>query len=130
MTTQTAAPAAKTGTDLETLEKNATLPLRPQQVRWRQSLRGVQGGLGPTDTQLLAVLEYSAADAQALLSTLKTTRLTVKVDDGGWLPEATREALKQATAYEATPFFKSSLRQGTVFHLTASNTFVLVLFST
>ncbi|RKG93281.1 hypothetical protein [Corallococcus terminator] len=130
MTTETAAPAAKTGTDLETLEKSVALPRRPQAVQWRKSLRGIQGGLGPSDTQLIAVLEYPAAEAQALLPTLKATRLTVKVDDGGWLPEATREALKQATAYEATPFFKGSLRQGTVFHLPQSNTFVLVLFST
>ncbi|RKH48478.1 hypothetical protein [Corallococcus llansteffanensis] len=130
MTTETAAPAAKTGTDLETLQKLVTLPRRPQAVQWRSSARGIPGGLGPTDTQLLAVLEYPAADVQALLSTLKSTRLTVKVDDGGWLPEATREALKQATAYEATPFFKSPLNQGTVFHLPKSNTFVLVLFTT
>ena len=129
MTTETAAPAAKTGTDVETLEKAVTLPRRPQAVQWRMSPRGVQGGLGPTDTQLLAVLEYPAADAQALLSTLKATKLTAKVDDGGWLPEATREALKQATAYEAKPFFKSPLNQGTVFHLPKTNTFVVVLFT-
>ncbi|MCY1045677.1 hypothetical protein OV208_30470 [Corallococcus sp. bb12-1] len=129
MTTETAAPAARTGTDLETLEQNVTLPRRPQAVQWRKSPRGIQGGLGPSDTQLIAVLEYPAAEAQALLPTLKATRLTVKVDDGGWLPETTRAALKQATAYEATPFFKASLRQGTVFHLPQSNTFVLVLFS-
>ncbi|MBN8231804.1 hypothetical protein JYK02_30260 [Corallococcus macrosporus] len=129
MTTQTAAPAAKTGTDLETLEKTVTLPRRPQAVQWRQSPRGVPGGLGPTDTQFLAVLEYPAAEGQALQAALKPTRLTVKVDDGGWLPAATRDALKGATAYDAAPFFKGSLRQGTVFQLPDSSTFVLVLFS-
>ena len=40
-----------------------------------------------------------------------------------------RDALKGATAYDAAPFFKGSLRQGTVFQLPQSNTFVLVLFS-
>ncbi|NBD10841.1 MULTISPECIES: hypothetical protein [Corallococcus] len=129
MTTQTAAPAAKTGTDLETLEKTVTLPRRPQAVRWRQSARGIPGGLGPTDTQFLAELEYAAADVPALQAALKPTRLTVKVEDGGWLPDATRDALKGATAYDAAPFFKGSLRQGTVFHLPGTNTFVLVLFS-
>jgi hypothetical protein len=130
MTTQTAEAAAKTGTDLETLEKAVTLPRKPQSVRWRSSPRGIPGGLGPTDTQLLAVLEYSAADAQALQASLKPTRLTSRVEDGGWLPAATHEALKGATAYDATPFHKGALRQGTVFHLPQSHTFVLVLFTT
>lgn len=127
MTTDASVQQAKTGTDLETLEKTVTLPRRPQAAQWRKSLRGTVG-LGPTDWQLLAVLEYSPDDAQALLASLKPVkRASVKVDDGGWLPEATREALKGAPAYDASDFLRPPLQAGNVFHLPGSNTFVLAL---
>jgi hypothetical protein len=129
-TTAAAATAAKTGTDLETLERAVSLPRRPRAAQWRKALRGTVG-LGPTDWQLVAVLEYSPEDSAALLATLTSTRLTSSIgDDDGWLPAATRVALKDAPAFEATPFFKSPLLQGTLFHLPGTTTFVLVLFTT
>jgi hypothetical protein len=131
MTTEASAQQAKTGTDLDTLEKTVTLPRRPRAAQWRKSLLGGVG-LGPTDWQLLAVLEYSEEDARALLAELKPLRggaSGAEVEDGGWLPGATRTALNQAKAYDASAFFRSPLRAGSLYHLPGSNTFVLSLFT-
>ncbi|SEU09789.1 hypothetical protein [Stigmatella erecta] len=126
---QAAAPA-KTGTDLDSLEQMVNLPQRPAAVQWRKALRGRGGGLGPTDWQLIAVLEYPAAEAQALVSTLKPTGLAAPgLDDGGWLPEATRQSLKSAQAYDASAFYRPPLQEGTVLHVPGSSTFVLSLFT-
>ena len=127
---QAAAPAEKTGTDLASLEQMVNLPRRPASVQWRKALQGRGRGLGPTDWKLLAVLEYPEAEAQALLGTLKPTGLAAPgLNDGGWLPEATRQSLKAAKAYDASAFFKPPLQNGVVLHVPGTNTFVLSLFT-
>jgi hypothetical protein len=129
MTTEATAQQAKTGTDLATLEKTVNLPRHPQAVQWRKSLLG-SVGLGPTDWQFLAVLDYSEADARALQAELKPSGNAPEVPkDGGWLPAPTREALKGAKVYDASAFYKGSLRSGALYQLPGSNTFVLALFT-
>ncbi|AGC49037.1 hypothetical protein MYSTI_07765 [Myxococcus stipitatus DSM 14675] len=122
-------PPARTGTDLASLEQAVTLPRRPVAVQWRKAIRG-SVGLGPTDWELLAVLEYSEADTQALLSTLTPTELAPPtLEDGGWLPAATRKSLEQARAYDASAFYRPPLQNGTVLHVPGTRTFVLSLFT-
>lgn len=106
-----------------------TLPRRPISVQWRKAVRGTPG-LGPTDWELLAVLEYSETEAQALLATLKPTDLAPPtLDDGGWLPAATRKSLASARAYDASAFYRPPLQHGTLLHVPGTNTFVLSLFT-
>lgn len=127
---QAAAPAEKTGTDLASLEQMVNLPRRPASTQWRKALRGRGRGLGPTDWKLLAVLEYPEAEAQALLGTLKPTGLAApQLDDGGWLPEATRQALKGARPYDASAFYRPPLQNGVVLHVPGTSTFVLSLYT-
>ncbi|WP_338873237.1 hypothetical protein [Myxococcus stipitatus] len=124
-----AAAPAKTGTDLASLEQVVTLPRRPVSVQWRKALRGTVG-LGPTDWEVLAVLEYSEADTQALLATLTPSELAPpSLEDGGWLPAATRKSLEQARAYDASAFYRPPLQNGTVLHVPGTRTFVLSLFT-
>src|SRR4051812_47969628 len=68
--TMTAESPSTTGTDADSLAKLVTLSRTPQTVRWRKSLLG-EPGLGPTDWKLTAVIELSAADADALAASLK-----------------------------------------------------------
>jgi hypothetical protein len=128
--THPAAVPAQTGTDFASLERMVNLPHRPSAVQWRRAFQGPGGGLGPTDWQLIAVLEYPPAEAQALVSTLRPTEVAAPgLDDGGWLPEATRQSLKDAQAYDASAFYRSPLLAGTLLHVPGSNTFVLSLFT-
>ncbi|WP_240356399.1 MULTISPECIES: hypothetical protein [Myxococcus] len=86
--------------------------------------------MGPTDWEVLAVLEYSEAEAQALLATLKPTDLAPPtLDDGGWLPASTRKSLAGARAYDASAFYRPPLQHGTVLHVPGTNTFLLSLFT-
>jgi|GEM_PF-6426266 len=120
---------ARTGTDLASLEQVVNLPRRPVSVQWRKAIRGAPG-IGPTDWEVLAVLEYSEEETQALLATLKPTdRPPPTLDDGGWLPAATRKSLLGARAYDASAFYRPPLQHGTVLHVPGTNTFVLSLFT-
>ncbi|NTX07445.1 hypothetical protein HUA74_05785 [Myxococcus sp. CA051A] len=126
---QVATSPAKTGTDLASLEQVVNLPRRPVSVQWRKAIRG-KVGMGPTDWEVIAVLEYSEADAQALLATLTPTELAPPtLNDGGWLSATTRKSLERARAYDASAFYRPPLQNGTVLHVPSTNTFVLSLFT-
>jgi hypothetical protein len=118
-----------TGTDLATLEKMVTFPRPPRAVRWRHKTMG-DDFLGPSDWNLLAVLEYSKEDAEALIAGFRQARDSpTAFADEAWLSESTRASLKDAVAYDASPFFRSPLRDGMLIYLPDSSTFILYLFT-
>jgi hypothetical protein len=120
---------ARSGADVATLGGMVVLPRAPQSVRWRQATRGIVG-LGPTDWKLVAVLEYSREDAQALIAELRPAQgPTPSLAEETWLGGATLAGLKGASAYDASAFFRPPLSQGALFRLPDSNTFVLALFT-
>jgi len=129
MTDQPQTPPARSGSDLATLEKMVVLPRPPRSVLWRQAIQG-SVGLGPTDWKVVAVLEYSSEEAQALLAGLERAQgPAASLAEETWLAEPMRAALEKADAYEASAFLRPPLTHGTVYFLPQSNTFVLALFT-
>ncbi len=54
-------------TDLDQLARLVDLPRRPLSARWGTRPLGAQGGFGPSDWELVAVLRFAPEDVAALL---------------------------------------------------------------
>ncbi len=128
----TAEPPSTTGTDVETISKLLSLRAPPQKARWRKSLMG-EPGLGPTDWKLIAVLEYSAADAPGVVASLKKlpagTKLSLEPAEDAWLDPAVRAAMGAGTLYDAAPLGRPPLASGSIVRLKDGTTFVLVMIT-
>ncbi|WP_312795670.1 hypothetical protein [Tianweitania sp.] len=66
------AKVAEVQTDIALLAKFITLHPAPVEAKWSVTPIGTEGGLGPTDNELWAVLRYSEADLAAISHALKT----------------------------------------------------------
>ena len=60
-------------TDIATLRKFVTLQPSPVDAKWSVDKIGTDGGLGPSDTTLWAVVRYSDADFAAVSRALTET---------------------------------------------------------
>ncbi len=117
-------------TDLDALASLVTLPRRPLAVQYRKTLLS-PAGIGPSDWRLMAVLEYSAADAAKLLAASRPlVGPSPALGDTRWLPKPVRLGLRSARPLDAGAFARLSLRNGALFHIKDTSSFVLILFST
>jgi hypothetical protein len=58
-------------TDLQELTKRMAMPVAPRSVHWIQGMPGKGGPIGPNDSVLTALLEYSNESMEELKSTLQ-----------------------------------------------------------
>ena len=116
-------------TDVDGLRKWMALPGAPTSVQWQVREKGVRtAGIGPTDFELIAVLEYNATDMEQLQSQMvrQTSPADLYVANDfiqPWVPAEIESAfttdslypdlLKLATArYEPDVFTSGSLQNG------------------
>lgn len=117
--------------DVAALEKLVRLPVRPQEVWFGSLPRGSsEGGLGPTDWTLVAVMRF---DARALSDYLKSAKLADKgepryprKDVAAWFPPEVRAALQplseqhvrvKGKRYDGEPFALGTGPSGSFFVL-------------
>ena len=118
-------------TDIVELSKFIQLPAQPIEARWQTAEKGTRtGGIGPTDYEGMAVLEYDTATVQLLrdqmLEQTSPTELYVTKDFvKPWFPHDVQqmfvtdslypEYLKlDGTRYQPSMFAKGSLLNGYV----------------
>ncbi len=129
-------------TDIESLEKQINLPLRPQEVKWTAEIFDNSKGAapGPTDYRLTALLKYddkSAAELVRKLETGTTEKSPGNTDVKFWFPvEVKNEAgtidgrtYLEGAKYPPDDFLHIPYQNGSLIRVGKTNYFVLNLFS-
>ncbi|MFC3219906.1 hypothetical protein ACFOEZ_12820 [Tianweitania populi] len=97
------AKLAEVQTDIALLGKFITLHPAPLEAKWSITPIGTEGGLGPTDNELWAVLRYSEADLATISRALKAgaalPQVTVDAPPTWLLAEADLSRFKHGTDY-------------------------------
>lgn len=136
--------AAPYQTDTTQLSRFINLPAQPTQALWQVKEKGIHGGaIGPTDTELVAMLQFDQKILSELQSqfTQQTTPPDIFVASSfvqPWFPgpiqqlfvtdPAYPEFLKLAgTRYQPTLFAKGSLNNG---YIVIAGDFALIYFYT
>ncbi|HEX9960032.1 MAG TPA: hypothetical protein VGB00_03820 [Pyrinomonadaceae bacterium] len=129
-------------TDIENLEKQINLPVRPQEVVWTAEVFDNSKGAvpGPTDYRLTALLKYddkSAAELKRKLGAEIMETSLGNADVKPWFPDEVKKEAKTADGrtylegekYSPASFFKSNYRNGNLIRVGNTNYFVLNVFS-
>jgi hypothetical protein len=90
-------------TDIALLGKFVTLQPAPAEAKWSVTTIGTEGGLGPTDNALWAVLRYSEADfatiSRALKADASQPQITINAPPAWLLAEAALTRFRQGADY-------------------------------
>lgn len=130
-------------TDVQLLGRFIKLPLKPERVKFDVRTLGVEGGIGPTDTEVFAVLEYSSSNFDKVIKLIKASAPTWESGDyelqpSNWfnvseLPDnvvsENTMTIKATALQSAEPFFSSPYLNGVVIPLKKLNTILIVLFT-
>lgn len=129
-------------TDIENLEKQINLPVRPQEVVWTAEIFDNSKGAvpGPTDYRLTALLKYdekSAAELKQKLGAEIMEKSLGNADVKPWFPDEVKKEAKtvdgrtylEGEKYSPESFFKSNYRNGNLIRVGNTNYFVLNVFS-
>lgn len=129
-------------TDIENLEKQINLPVRPQEVVWAAEIFDNSKGAvpGPTDYRLTALLKYDDKGAAELVRMLRAEIIDTSLgnaDVKSWFPDEVKKEAKtldgrtylEGEKYSPASFFKSNYRNGNLIRLGKTNYFVLNVFS-
>lgn len=121
--------ASQTKDDAEDFSKIVTLSVIPEEVIWRETEV-------PNGKKLLAVLKYSAPDAQAVAGQAEKHRpaIAAELDAEDWFPpelvaksqESGDEILK-GKSYAANDFFSETYKNGKLTRIEGTDYFVLEL---
>lgn len=131
-------------TDVDGLKNWLSLPGTPTTVQWQVREKGARtAGIGPTDFELIAVLEYSAADMEQLQSQMarQTSPADLYVANdfvAPWFPSDLEAAFATdslypdllkltAARYEPNLFTSGSLQHG---YVVVAGAYVLVYLHT
>lgn len=128
--------------NIEELGKIINLPVQPEEATWREENfdepGGDQNSPSPKGKKLIAVLEFSAADAQKITEQTGQTKppIASDVDAESWFPpeliaksqESGDENLK-GTSYAAAGFLREPYKNGKITRINDTDFFVLELTS-
>lgn len=136
------APKAEVKTDIEGLEKQINLPVRPAEVKWTAELfDNSQGAVpGPSDSRLTALLKYDDKGAAELIKKLEADpqeKSLGNTDLKSWFPDDVKSEAKtvdgrtylEGAKYSPNVFFRSPYLNGNLIRVGQTNCFVLNLFS-
>ena len=129
---------AEVQTDIALLGKFVTLHPAQAEAKWSVTPIGTEGGLGPTDNALWAVLRYSEADLATISRALKTDaslpQITLSAPPAWLLAEVDLSRFQRGTDYvlegpvsDGMPFASSLYTTG--FALLLPDNRVLIHFS-
>ena len=129
-------------TDVEGLEKEINLPVRPAEVKWTAEVFDNSKGAvpGPTDYRLTALLKYDDKSAAELVRTLRAEIVDTSLgnaDVKSWFPDEVKKEAKtvdgrtylEGAKYSPAGFLNSKYRNGNLIRVGNTNYFVLNLFS-
>jgi hypothetical protein len=129
-------------TDIEGLEKQINLPVRPSEVKWTAEVFDNSKGAvpGPTDYRLTALLKYDDRSAAELMGKLRTEIVDTSLgnaDVKSWFPEEVKKEAKtidgrtylEGEKYSPAAFLNAKYRNGNLIRVGNTNYFVLNLFS-
>jgi hypothetical protein len=129
-------------TDLEGLEKQINLPVRPSEVKWTAEFFDNSKGIipGPSDYRLTALLKYDDTDIAELIKKLSTEISDTSLGNTDvklWFPENVKKEAKtidgrtylEGAKYSPTAFFRAPYQNGNVTRVGDTNYFVLNLSS-
>ena len=118
-----------TNDDAEEFSKIVNLPVMPEEVAWRETNRENQ-------KKLIAVLKFSAADAQTVVAQAEKRRpaASSEVDAENWFPpelvaqsQQSGDAAIKGSAYAADDFLLEPYKNGKMTRIDGTNYFVLEL---
>jgi hypothetical protein len=129
-------------TDIENLEKQINLPVRPQQVIWTAEIFDNSKGTvpGPSDYRLTALLKYDEKSAAELTQKLGAEIMETSLGNADvkpWFPDEVKSEAKtidgrtylEGAKYSPDGFLRSPYRNGNLIRLGKTNYFVLNVFS-
>ncbi len=129
-------------TDIESLEKQINLPVRPSEVKWTAEIFDNSKGAvpGPTDYRLTALLKYDEKSAAELVQKLEAQtaeKSPGNTDVKSWFPDEVKNEAKtvdgrtylEGAKYLPDGFLHSPYRNGNLIRIGETNYFVLNLFS-
>lgn len=129
-------------TDIEGLEKQISLPVRPQEVKWTAEIFDNSKGAvpGPTDYRLAALLKYddkSAAELVRKLEAETAEKSSGNTDVKSWFPDEVKNEAKtsdgrtylEGAKYLPDVFLRAPYQNGNLTRIGKTNYFVLNLFS-
>ncbi len=129
-------------TDIESLEKQINLPVRPSEVKWTAEIFDNSKGAvpGPTDYRLTALLKYDEKTAAELVQKLEAQTADKSLgntDLKSWFSDEVKNEAKtlngktylEGSKYLPDGFLRSPYRNGNLIRIGKTNYFVLNLFS-
>ncbi len=133
----------KNQTDIEMLGRFITLPAPPVDVRYDIKTLGTGDGVGPEDTEIFAVLEFTGSDYEHVTAKMKADndpagKTAVQLSPPDWfdssqLPEISGTGSNPLINVEhqlpADAFYSSPYLNGTVILLKQQNRVLLILYT-
>lgn len=129
-------------TDIENLEKQINLPVRPSEVKWTAEVFDNSKGEvpGPTDYRLTALLKYDEKNAAELVRKLEAEtaeKSPGSADVKAWFPDEVKNQAKtvdgrtylEGAKYLPDGFLRAPYRNGNLIRIEKTNYFVLNVFS-
>jgi hypothetical protein len=129
-------------TDLEGLEKQINLPVRPSEVKWTAEFFDNSKGAvpGPDDYRLTVLLKYDDRGAAELIKILEAPapeKSTGNTDVKAWFPDEVKSEAKtidgrtylEGAKYLPGGFVRAPYQNGNLIRVGTTNYFVLNLFS-
>ncbi|HXU60188.1 MAG TPA: hypothetical protein VN962_00705 [Polyangia bacterium] len=134
------AGAAAPDRGVDKLRSLITLPANPSEVWFEQVPRGTPGGLGPTDSRLVAVLRFErAALARVTAAAQRRPGTPPRISAAAsrpWFPDVVKGAVRpyddhsvavRGDKFDAAPFAKSPLLSGSFVAVEGGEYVILVL---
>ena len=115
--------------DLEEFGKIVNLAVMPEEVLWRESET-------KSGKKLVAVLKYSAADAQTLVANAEKLRPAIasELDAENWFPpeliaqsQGSGDEILKGKSYAANDFYSESYKNGKITRINDTDYFILEL---
>ena len=122
----TNANADTTKDDIEDFAKVVKLPFQPEEVSWRET----------SDKKLIAVIKFSAADAQTLITNIEKQKpiAPAEINAENWFPpelvaksQQSGDELLKGKVYSANDFFLAPYNNGKITRIDDTNYFILEL---
>lgn len=128
-------------TDVEVLSRFMTLPALPAKAQYGFQQFGTQGGFGPDDSQIVAVIEFSAADAPQVAAVMDgagppKSRDRYVLQRPDWLADPQIDGVRvrdgvieidPGNASSAAPFFSSPYLDGIAVKLDGARKVLVIL---